>query len=156
MRISFRGHRSLKTALSCLLLAVSVCAAALAAAAAGILATAARTDEHGNVVLNLDRDDMSRAGFAAMLLEALIGWDEGRITADYMLTYTNYYGIRPGTEKYDLIAEKNVKEMIRFVAGLEKGASLDGTDLRAAAEAYLTGYGMEREAVEALRAKLGG
>lgn len=96
-----------------------------------------------------------RAGFAAMLLETLMGWDEERIVADYMVSYANYYGIEPGSEKYDLIAEKNVREMLRFVAGLENGASLEGIDLKAAAEDYLIHSGMKEEAVEALEQKLG-
>lgn len=95
-----------------------------------------------------------RAGFAAMILEALMGRSADEITDDYMASYTNYYGIMPGTEKYGMIAEKNVKEMMRSVAGLEKGASLEGTDPRKAAEAYLTGHGMARETLETLEAKL--
>ena len=97
-----------------------------------------------------------RAGFAAMLLEALMGWSEAQIVADYMVSYANYYGIEPDTEKYDLIAEKNVKEMLRAVAGLEKGASLEEIDLHAAAEAYLIAHGMAEETVNALEAKLEG
>jgi len=95
-----------------------------------------------------------RTGFAAMLLEALIGWDEEQIVADYMLTYSNYYGIEPGTKKYNMIAEKNVKEMLCFIAGTEIDASLDGFDLQAAAEDYLVSHGMEKEAVKTLREKL--
>ena len=37
---------------------------------------------------------------------------------------------------------------------LEKGASLEGTDLAAAAEAWLTSHGMTAEAIEALKAHL--
>ena len=95
-----------------------------------------------------------RAGFASMLLEALMGAGEDEIVADYMLSYVNYYGVEPGTEKYDMIAEKNVKEMLRFVAGLEKDADLAGADLRQAAENYLLANGMTAEAVAALKANL--
>lgn len=47
-----------------------------------------------------------RTRFAIMVLEALMGWNATQITDDYMQTYANYYGIEPGTEKYDLIEEK--------------------------------------------------
>ncbi len=96
-----------------------------------------------------------RAGFAAMLLETLMGWSEAQIVEDYMVSYANYYGIEPGTEKYDLIAERNVKEMLRNVAGLEKGVSLEGIDLKAAAEDYLLRHGMEEETLAALETELG-
>ena len=96
-----------------------------------------------------------RAGFTAMILEALMGWSADEITDDYMASYMNYYGIEPGTKKYDTIAEKNVKEMMRSVAGLEKGASLEGTDLRKAAEAYLAGHGMAETTLKTLEEKLG-
>lgn len=95
-----------------------------------------------------------RAGFAAMLLEMLMGWNESDIVADYMTSYANYYGIAAGTEKYDMIAEKNVMEMLRSVAGLEKGASLEGVDLQSAAESYLLQHGMAEDALRALKEKL--
>ena len=94
-----------------------------------------------------------RTGFAAMLLEALIGWNEEQIVADFMLTYTNFNGVEPGTRQYDMIA-KNVREMLWYVAGLDTGASLDGTDLQAAAESYLSSHGMEKECMEELKKKL--
>lgn len=95
-----------------------------------------------------------RAGFCSMILEALMGRSKDEIVADYMLSYTNYYGIEAGTEKYDMIVEKNIKEMLRSVAGLETGASLDGVDLQFAAEAYLTRHGMAEETIKALEAKI--
>ena len=95
-----------------------------------------------------------RAGFAAMVLEALIGWSEEQIVSDYMMSYKNYYGIEPGTTKYDMIAEKNVKEMLRFVAGLESGASLEGVELQPIAENYLIERGMSEEDVKTLEKKL--
>ncbi len=95
-----------------------------------------------------------RAGFAVMLVEALMGASKEEIVKDYMLSYVNYYGVEEGSEKYDMIAEKNIMEMFRTVAGLEKGASLEGVDLAEAAQAYLLGHGMAAEALEALKTKL--
>lgn len=95
-----------------------------------------------------------RTGFAIMMLEALMGWSQAQIVDDYMKTYDNYYGILPGTAKYDLIVEKNIREMLCFVAGLEAGASLAEADLKAAAEAYLVNNGMSEEALKQLEAKL--
>ena len=97
-----------------------------------------------------------RAGFAAMVLAALMGATKDEIVADYMTSYVNYYGIDPVAEadKYNMIAEKNVVDMLRTVCGLEKDASFEGVDLAAGAEAYLLKHGMTADAIEALKANL--
>ncbi len=97
-----------------------------------------------------------RAGFTAMVLEALMGAPADEIVADYMQSYVNYYHIDPqaDAEKYQMIADKNVMEMLRTVAGLEKGAALDGVDLAEAAGAWLTAHGMTETALAELKAKL--
>ena len=95
-----------------------------------------------------------RAGFAAMVLEALMGWSEAQIVADYMQSYFNYYGIEPGTDKYDLIVEKDIKEMLRIMTGLEAGTSLVETDLQASAKDFLLSNGMAEETLKRLEAKL--
>ena len=92
-----------------------------------------------------------RAGFASMVLEALMGASEEAIIADYMRSYENYYGIEPGTEKFDRIIENNILKMLPIIAGSD---TLDGVDLAAATEAYLIANGMKPEAVTALKAKL--
>ena len=71
-----------------------------------------------------------------------------------MQTYTNYYGIRPGTEKYDMIVEKNIQEMLRIMAGLEYGTSLENVNLLTAAETYLINNGMDEETMKLLEGKL--
>jgi len=97
-----------------------------------------------------------RAGFTSMLLAALMGATQEEIVADYMLSYVNYYGIDPVAEadKYNMIAEKNVMDMLRTVCGAEKGAALNDADIAAAAEAYLTKHGMAADAIAALKANL--
>ena len=78
------------------------------------------------------------------------------IVADYMTSYVNYYGIDPVAEadKYNMIAEKNVMDMLRTVCGLEKNASLEGVDLADGAAKYLTDHGMAADAVESLKNNL--
>jgi len=95
-----------------------------------------------------------RTGFAIMMLEALMDWNEAQIVTDYMKTYDNYYGIVSGTDKYDMIVENNIREMLCTVAGLEAGSSLAETDLKAAAETYLLHHGMDEEALKQLEVKL--
>lgn len=97
-----------------------------------------------------------RAGFTSALLECLMGATEEEVVADYMVSYANYYGVtkESDSEKYELIVSNNIANMLRTIAGLEKGASLEGADLQAGAETYLTSHGMTREQVAALRENL--
>ena len=94
-----------------------------------------------------------RAGFTVMMLEALMGASADEIVADYMQSYVNYYGLEAGTEKYDMVAQKNIMQMLTAVTGTE---TLEGVDLQAAAVQYLLSHGMAQEAIDALRAALGG
>ena len=96
-----------------------------------------------------------RAGFVTALLEALMGGTVDEIKADYMTSYENYYHVEKDSEQYNKIAESNIMNTLRTIAGLEEGADLAGVDLRAAAETYLTGtVGLSAEQVDALRATL--
>ena len=71
-----------------------------------------------------------------------------------MLSYVNFYGVEPGTERYEIIAEKNIIDMLYIVAGKDRGADLTGIDWKEAAEQYLISHGMSAEAIETLEAKL--
>ena len=94
-----------------------------------------------------------RAGFVAILLEALMGGTQDEIVADYMLSYENYYHVEKGSDQYELISQVAVG-MLRDLAGLEEGADLSGVDLQQAAEDYLTGIGLTAEQVSALQTLL--
>ncbi len=95
-----------------------------------------------------------RAGFANMILEMLAGFSADDMIADYMISYVNYYRIKEATEKYEMIAEKNIKEMMLMVAGLEKGSDLESVDWKTAGEQYLLAHGMSADIVALLEAKL--
>ena len=110
--------------------------------------------EHETPFLVHCTEGKDRAGFASMMLEMLAGFSADEIIADYMLSYTNYYRVEEGTEKYDMIAEKNIKEMMLTVAGLKKGTDLRNIDWKTAGERYLTAHGMSVDAIAMLEAKL--
>lgn len=97
-----------------------------------------------------------RAGFASMLLEALMGATVDEMLADYMLSYRNYYGVTAESDpaKHDMIIDKNIMEMLSFLAGISKGTPLDDVDFAAAAENYLIEHGMDKEVLDLLKAKL--
>ena len=98
-----------------------------------------------------------RAGFACMLLEMLMGASLDEVVNDYLLSYVNYYHIDPETEadKLDMIAKKNVYEMIRTVAKLETIDDVQYVDLPNAAGHYLLDHGMDENALLTLVDKLG-
>lgn len=93
-----------------------------------------------------------RCGFASMVLEALMGATAEEIIADYMISYENYYGVEPGTEKYDLIISKNIMLMLPIIAGTD---DLENVDLAAATETYLLNNGMDPDSLASLKEKLG-
>lgn len=80
------------------------------------------------------REGKDRTGFAAALLECLMGAPVGEVIADYMETYVNYYGVEPGSEKYDAIAGSNI---VRTLAAAFQADDLYTADLAAEAEALL-------------------
>lgn len=93
-----------------------------------------------------------RAGFVSAVLEALMGASAEEITADYMVTYYNYYGVQPGTEQYDVIAASNIQKSL--AAAFEMDSIFEG-DLQAAAVNYLSNIGLSAEEITAVQANLG-
>ena len=94
-----------------------------------------------------------RAGFTHALLECFMGATYDEVVADYMLTYYNYYGVEPGSEKYTAIAESNIIKSLKLAFGVE---DLTTADLSAEAEEYLLGIGLTADEVDALYIALGG
>ncbi len=92
-----------------------------------------------------------RAGFVSAVLEALMGASAEEITADYMVTYFNYYGVQLGTEQYDIIASTNIQKTLAAAFGLE---SLFDGDLQASAVRYLESIGLTAEEIAAVQACL--
>lgn len=110
--------------------------------------------EHDGPYLVHCNEGKDRAGFASMVIEALMGASADDIRKDYMQSYINYYGVEPGSDKYETIVEKNIDEMMRVVAGLQDYEPLEDADLKAGAESYLSAHGMSKDAIKALRRKL--
>ena len=94
-----------------------------------------------------------RAGFVTALLECLMGASAEEVVADYMVTYYNYYGIEPGTEKYDAIAASNIIKSLQTAFGVE---DLYTADLAAEAAAYIQEIGLSDSEIAMLKANLSG
>ena len=95
-----------------------------------------------------------RAGFACAVLEALMGASADEIVADYMVSYYNYFGVAPDDERYETIADSNIRKSLAHAFGVESIAD-PANDLAALAEAYLQGIGMSDDEIAALKANLG-
>ena len=93
-----------------------------------------------------------RAGFVTAVLECLMGASAEEVTADYMVTFYNYYGVEAGTEQYYAIAKANIQKSLAKAFELE---SIEGADLAKEAEEYLLAIGVSVEDIAAAKAKLG-
>ena len=93
-----------------------------------------------------------RAGFVSAVLECLMGATADEVIADYMVTFYNYYGVKPGTEQYDIIARSNICTTLATAFGT---ADIREADLQASAEAYLLGLGLSADEIAQIRANLG-
>ncbi|MDD3411039.1 MAG: SAM-dependent chlorinase/fluorinase [Eubacteriales bacterium] len=91
-----------------------------------------------------------RAGMVCALLEGLIGFTPEEITADYMTSYVNYYGVEEGTEKYALLAQQ-----IQTLMETMTSAPMNADTLSQRVEAYLTDtVGLSGETLQTLRERL--
>ena len=98
-----------------------------------------------------------RAGFTAMLLEALMGATLDEIISDYMISFYNYYGIDKEHEpqRYQAVLDVNLMEMLLHVSGAESVEKLEQINLETAVTAYLIEAGMSQDDIVMLKQKLG-
>ena len=92
-----------------------------------------------------------RAGFVSAVLECLMGATYDEVCADYMITYTNYYGVKADEARYATILESNI---VKTLSKAFDVSDLKAADLAACAEAYLTRIGLNAEEIAALKANL--
>ena len=94
-----------------------------------------------------------RTGFLCALLECLMGADADELVADYMLTYTNFYGLEPGTEQYQTIVSTVFDPIFSKAFAIESIYD-ENVDLADCAENYLSSLGLTADEIAALRQKL--
>ena len=97
-------------------------------------------------------EGQDRAGFVSALLECLMGATYDEVVADYMLTFYNYYGVKPGTDQYNQISNNIVKNL-STAFGLQMSELADA-DLAAKAEAYFKQLDVSDETIAAVKEKL--
>ena len=98
-----------------------------------------------------------RAGFTAMLLEALMGATLDEIISDYMISFYNYYGIdkEHEPERSQAVLDINLMEMLFHITGAESVEQLEQINLETAVTAYLIEAGMSQDDIVMLKQKLG-
>lgn len=94
-----------------------------------------------------------RCGIASAVLECFMGASYGEVVADYLVTYYNYYGIQPGTEKAANIAKYGIVSALQTMFGVE---DLSKADLQAEALDYLLEIGLNAEEIGSLLLTLSG
>lgn len=92
-----------------------------------------------------------RAGFVVAVLECLMGAAYDEVTADYMTTFYNYYGITTDDERYNSILTGNLEKTLKNVFGVE---NLRSADLSAEAAEYLKSIGLTNEEIDTLKKDL--
>jgi len=91
-----------------------------------------------------------RAGFAAVVLEALMNASLEEIETDYMMSYSNYYGVEKGTMQYDYIADTPFN-MLKNIAN---GTEVKDSNLSMIAEKYLMSIGLNNSQIMAIKNNL--
>ena len=98
------------------------------------------------------KEGKDRTGILCAILECFAGASAEEVTADYMLTYANFYGILPGDGAYDVILNNN---LVKTLCGLYALDTLSGADLQKEAADYLLSIGLDEGQLRQLAAKLG-
>ncbi len=92
-----------------------------------------------------------RAGFVSALLECLMGASLEEVSADYMRSFENYYGVKPGDERYNSILSGGIVKTLSSVFGV---SDLPNADLAACADAFFRRIGLDGDTIAALKKNL--
>lgn len=97
------------------------------------------------------KEGKDRTGILCALLECFVGARAEQVKEDYMITYLNYYGVRPQDASYEIILKNN---LIKILCGLFEIDTIESADLKDAAERYLLSIGLTEEQLLRLGEKL--
>ncbi len=92
-----------------------------------------------------------RTGFVCAILECLTGASLDEIVSDYLLSFTNYFGIMPGTRDYDFVANNEIRAFLSRAFGVK---DIERVNLAVCAERYLLRIGVNKLEIETLKRKL--
>ncbi len=118
--------------------------------AAGIAKGAKFIATHEGPYLIHCTEGKDRTGFMSALLEALMGASLEEITADYMTSYDNFYGVKADSPKYPIISN-DVVGMLKYISGTD---DLSVENMQKGASDYLKKAGLSDDEITALKANL--
>ena len=93
-----------------------------------------------------------RTGYVCALLEGLCGATYEEMVDDYLITYFNYYGITPETDRdvCNTLVSLRLNMCLMFYAGVDDEAQLPYVDYAEAFSNYLLSHGMSPQQLEDL------
>ena len=93
-----------------------------------------------------------RTGYVCALLEGLCGATYDEMVADYLVTYYNYYGITPETDRNvcNTLVSLRLNPCLMFYAGVSDEVQLPSVDYAKAFANYLLTHGMSQQQLDAL------
>ena len=94
-----------------------------------------------------------RAGFVCALIECLMGASLDEVVSDYLVSFRNYFGIMPGSQEYDFVAQNEIVKFLAQAFGV-KSEDMTRINLADGAERYFRGIGVSVGDIETLREKL--
>ena len=94
-----------------------------------------------------------RAGFVCALIECLMNAKFQEVVSDYLVSFYNYFGVKPGTREYDFVAANEITAFLEQAFGV-KSEDMTRINLADAAERYFLRIGVSAAEIEALREKL--
>ena len=95
-----------------------------------------------------------RGGLISAILECFMGASYDEVKSDYMVTFYNYYDIRPSDDRYEKIAEINIERTLRKLFDIKDTEIIENVDLSGKAEEFFGKIGLSDEEMEKLRANL--
>ena len=97
------------------------------------------------------KEGKDRAGFVTAVTECFMGATYEEVTADYMTSFYNYYGVTKDEERYDRIMNGNIVKSLTKAFEVE---DLSTADLQAEATEYLKKIGLTDDEIAALKTNL--
>ena len=85
------------------------------------------------------KEGKDRTGILCAILECFAGASATEIAQDYMLTYSNFYGVEPDSPAYSIILNDNLVKTLCVLFGID---SLENADLKQCATQYLRAAGL--------------
>ena len=94
-----------------------------------------------------------RAGFVCALIECLMGASLDEVVRDYLVSFYNYFGIKPGTDEHNFVVKNEIVAFLAQAFGV-KSEDMTRINLADAAERYFRGIGVSADEIKALRDKM--